>query len=312
MYDRIIVPIEEDAIGRAGNGSLDLVRPLARKLGCELMLLHVHHMQEAPTELEGLPQYRYQGVVESWDERDLEAEAHEVEWLASLAEEVAGAEPDLKVSSRVVHAPLARTLRVGDESVLIVAPSEDVHIDGVGPTILELLRGGGVPILVVPPEVGLLPIRRMLVTMDGSPFSEEILGPALDLARSTGARVSLLEVVTRRGGLRQLLRPGERSAEAAERFLREVRSRIPEAMGSVDVRVVEEGNAAAGIVKESRREDIDLVAMATHGRGGLRRLMLGSVAESVVRGAHIPVLLYRPVGTTADRNHASRPEASVQ
>lgn len=306
MYDRIIVPIEEDAAAPT-----DQTRILARELGCELTLLHVHHMREAPTELEGLPQYRYQGVVESWDDRDLEAEAHEVEWLSSLADEVAAADPELTVSSRVVHAPLARTLGRGDESVLIVAPTADLHIDGVSRTILELLRGGGLPILVCQPELRLLPLRRILIPLDGSAFSEEILGPALDLAQATGARISLLEVVTRRAGVGRLLRSGERSAEAAERFLREIRSRIPQTLGPVDVRVVEQGNAEAGIVRETRREDIDLVAMATHGRGGLRRLVLGSVAESVVRGAQVPVLLYRPVGTGVERNPSSRSEASA-
>jgi len=58
---------------------------------------------------------------------------------------------------------------------------------------------------------------------------------------------------------------------------------------------VEKGNAAAGIVEEARRGDVDVVAMATHGRGGLRRLVLGSVAESVVRGSALPMLLYRPL-----------------
>ena len=312
MYDRIIVPIEESAIG--GDGALEglaQARPLARDLGCELTLLHVHHPQEAPTDLEGLPQFRYQGVIESWDERDLEAEAHEVEWLAALAKEVAEKEPGLTVSSRVAHAPLARTLPVGDESILVVAPSPNVHVDGLSPTVIELLRGSGVPILVCHPDVALLPIRRMLITLDGSSFSGEVLGPALDFARSTGARLSLLEVVTRSGGLVRFLRPGERSAESAERFLREVRSRIPEDYGSVDMRVVEQGNPAAGIVRETRRDDVDVVAMATHGRGGLRKLVLGSVAESVVRGAQTPVLLYRPVGVQSGNTARRRTEASA-
>lgn len=312
MYDRIIVPIEESAMD--GDGALDTLaqaRPLARDLGCELTLLHVHHPQEAPTDLEGLPQYRYQGVVESWDGRDLEAEAHEIEWLAALAEQVAEQEPGLTVSSRVVHAPLARSLVVGDESMLVVAPSPDLHIDGLSRTVLELLRGSGVPILVCHPDMALLPIRRMLITLDGSSFSEEVLGPALDFAKATGARISLVEVVTRSAGLVRFLRPGERSAESAERFLREVRSRIPEAYGSVDVRVVEQGNPAAGIVRESRRDEVDVVAMATHGRGGLRKLVLGSVAESVVRGARTPVLLYRPVGVPAGGAGTERTEAST-
>ena len=303
MYDRIIVPLDE-----GDTASLDQARPLARALGCELTLLHVHHTREAPTELEGLPQYRYQGVVEAWDERDLEAEAHEVEWLTALAEDVSAqdADADCPVSSRVVHAPLSRTLETGDERVLVVAPADDVHLDGLNRTLLELLRGGGVPILVFRPEMDVLPLRRILVTLDGSAFSQEVLDPALELARATDARVSLLEVVTRRSGLIRLLRPGERSAESAERFLRDVRSRIPEDVGAVDVRVVEQGNAAAGIVAETRRSEVDLVAMATHGRGGLRRLMLGSVAESVIRTARVPVLLYRPSGVAVANAPASR------
>lgn len=306
MYDRIIVPIEEGA-----TESMAQACPLARELGCELTLLHVHHPQEAPEELEGLPQYRFQGVVESWDDRDQKAEAHEEEWLAALAAEVAAADPELEVSSRVVHAPLAWSLRSVDESVLVVAPAEDLQIDGLNRTVLELLRGGGVPVLVCHPGVRLLPIRRLLIPLDGSSFSREVLTPALDFARETGAGISLLEVVTRRG-LAGLLRSGDRSAEAAERFLREVRATIPDEYGAVDVRVVEQGNAAAGIVREAQREEVDLVAMATHGRGGLRRLVLGSVAESVVRRANVPVLLYRPAGVEAEQREGSRPRVTAR
>ncbi len=309
MYDRIIVPIEEGGQGAAE--SLDQACPLARALGCELTLLHVHLPREAPEGLEGLPQYRFQGVVERWDARDQEVEAEEAAWLASMAEVVAFRESDLKVSSRVVHAPLARSLREGDERVLVVAPAEDVQLDGLNRTVAALARGGGVPILVCRPDVPLLPIRRMVVTLDGSSFSEEVLAPAVEFARATGARLSLLQVVTRRG-LRGLLRPGEQSAESAEQFLRDVRSRIPEELGPVDVRVVEEGNAAAGIVREARREEVDLVAMATHGRGGLRRVILGSVAESVIRAAEVPVLLYRPMGVEAGSAAPERVEAAAQ
>ena len=292
MYDRIIVPIEESTSA----DSLDHARPLARALGCSLTLLHVHHVKEAPAELEGLPQYRYQGVVESWDEQDHAAEEHEAEWLREMAARVAESEPELKVTSRVVHAPLSRRLREEGEAVLVLAPAGDTHLDGLDRTLRELLRDGDAPLLLFRPEREMLPIRRILVALDGSRFSEEILGPALELATATDARLSLVEVVTRRTGLVGLLRPGDRSPETAERSLREVRGRIPEALGSVDVRVVEMGNAAAGIAAETRREDVDLVAMATHGRGGLRRMLLGSVAESVVRRSHVPVLLYRPRG----------------
>jgi nucleotide-binding universal stress UspA family protein len=275
------------------------VLPLVRKIGCALTLLHVHHTREVPPQLEDLPQFRYQGVVESWNERDHEAEAHEVEWLREIAESVAAEEPGIEVTSRVVHTPLAARLHEVDESVLVLAPAADVHLTGLHPTVREVLHGGGVPVLLTRPDQPVLPLRRILVALDGSDFSVEALEPAMALARVSGARLSLLQVVTRHTGIVRLLRPGEPSAESAERFLRRVRETIPADLGPVDVRVVEKGNAAAGIAEETRRGDVGLVAMATHGRGGIRRLILGSVAESVVRGCPVPVLLYRPAGVDA-------------
>lgn len=307
MYDRIIVPIEEGA----GVESLDQARCLACTLSCTLSLLHVHLAREAPSELEALPQYRYQGVVEAWDERDQEAEEHEQEWLRNLAETLSAEDDRLQVTSEVVHAPISRSLRRPGESVLVVAHAGETVRDGLSPTVLEIVQGGGVPVLVVREGLGLPEIRRILVTLDGSSFSEEVLDPAIELARATEAKVSLLEVVTRHSGLVRLLRPAERSAESAERSLRKIRERIPEELGAVDVRVVEAGNAAAGIAGEARREDIDLVAMATHGRGGMRRLILGSVAESVIRSTQVPVLLYRPLGAL-ERPRSTRLEAAAE
>jgi nucleotide-binding universal stress UspA family protein len=60
----------------------------------------------------------------------------------------------------------------------------------------------------------------------------------------------------------------------------------------IDVRVAE--RVASAILDAAREQHIDLIAIATHGRSGLARLLLGSVADKVVRGATLPVLLYRP------------------
>jgi nucleotide-binding universal stress UspA family protein len=48
------------------------------------------------------------------------------------------------------------------------------------------------------------------------------------------------------------------------------------------------------VLEYAQRESIDLIAMATHGRGGVRRMLLGSVADKVLRGAMTPMLLLRP------------------
>ena len=53
---------------------------------------------------------------------------------------------------------------------------------------------------------------------------------------------------------------------------------------------------ATAILDDASTHGVDLIALATHGRGGLKRLLVGSVADKVVRGATTPVLVYRPVG----------------
>jgi nucleotide-binding universal stress UspA family protein len=296
MYDRIVAPLREGTTVQA----VERPRKLAQALGCELTLLHVHRPRQAPADQEGLTQYRFQHVVETWDARDSEAEAREVEWLGDLADAVAALDPDVDVSSRVVHAPLSRCVGSEDEQLLVVADADGGGDAGLDETIQELIRTCGVPVILLRRGMGLLPIRRILVPMDGSRHSVEALAPAIELARATSAALTLLEVVSQHGALVRFLHPADRSAEAAERSLREISQRVPPELGPVEVRVVEQGNAAAGILMETRRGDVDMVAMATHGRGGLRRLLLGSVAESVVRDSPVPVLVYRPQAVGAD------------
>jgi nucleotide-binding universal stress UspA family protein len=296
MYDRIVVPIEEGS----GIDVLDRPRGLARVLGADLTLLHVHRPREAPSDLEGLTQYRFQHVVESWDGVDTAAEAREAEWLGDLADAVMAQDPGLRVTSRVVHAPLARCVHAEGEQVLAMVPARAAGDDGLDATAQELIRACRIPVLLFQPEMPVLPIRRILVALDGSRFAEEGLPPAVDVARATGARLTLMEVVTRHGALAKLLRPGERTLSAAEESLRDVSGRVPPALGEVDIRVVEDAKPAAGILAEARRQSADLIAMATHGRGGLRRIVLGSVAEEVVRESPVPVLLLRPQSLGVD------------
>ena len=63
-------------------------------------------------------------------------------------------------------------------------------------------------------------------------------------------------------------------------------------------RVVVNQSPAAAILEEARGHEIDLIALETHGRGGLARLCLGRVADKVVRGAQTPVLVHRPQAKT--------------
>lgn len=170
--------------------------------------------------------------------------------------------------------------------VLLVRPSDEATRDGSGD-----------------PAPGSAPaIHRVLVPLDGSPLSEAALDPAIRLARVAGASVRLLRVT----GVHLMIgspyiphaaQEHQVHFEAARReawqYLEGVAERL--AADGVDVAGIDvRDGAAAATILDAARESADLIAMATHGRGGLRRLFLGSVSDKVLRGASLPVLLVRP------------------
>jgi len=82
----------------------------------------------------------------------------------------------------------------------------------------------------------------------------------------------------------------------AEQYLDGVAARLRHRGFTVRTAVIE-GIPAMDVIAYADEHDADVIAMSTHGYGGLKRLLLGSVADKVLRGTHRPVLLYRPVGT---------------
>jgi nucleotide-binding universal stress UspA family protein len=132
--------------------------------------------------------------------------------------------------------------------------------------------------------------ERILVPVDGSGFSEEVLPYALSIARATGAKMSLLRVV-------------ERDSEQDDEVSRQLQT-LAQGIQAETRTVSGRGNVAAAILEESARVRGTLVAMTTHGRSGLAEAMLGSVAHDVVRTGHDPVLVYRPSGRHPRGAHA--------
>ena len=146
-----------------------------------------------------------------------------------------------------------------------------------------------------------LRVRSVLLPLDGSSFAEQALPWAVTIARSARARLRLVLVhqppepppVDRRS--RQLYTRIELALRRSQRdYLRAVAARI-KAGGPLQVTTVTlEGIPAAAISAYTADVGVDLVVMTTHGRGGLERAWLGSVADQLVRGLEIPVLLIRP------------------
>jgi len=138
---------------------------------------------------------------------------------------------------------------------------------------------------------------RILVPTDGSSEGELAVCHALDLAAVHGASVRAIYVVdtARYAGM-----PMETTWEGVGDLLYDdgeaALSTVCDLAADRDVDVetaVVEGSPSREIITQAEETDCDLVVMGTHGRGGIDRLLLGSVAEKVVRGSSVPVLTVR-------------------
>lgn len=152
------------------------------------------------------------------------------------------------------------------------------------------------------------PIHRVLVALDGSPLGERALPPALALARALGAQVVLVRVNDQlplnplEVGLMWEWEPLPSDQQAldemrytAEAYLREVATR--HGLGADEAQtLVLDGAPADRLQEYARLSAIDLIAMSTHGRTGLRRWLYGSVTAKVMHGTDRAMLIVRPPG----------------
>jgi nucleotide-binding universal stress UspA family protein len=138
-------------------------------------------------------------------------------------------------------------------------------------------------------------IRHILVPTDFSAPSQQAMTYAFELAQKVGAKLSLLHVIEVPVYAIEVSLPLEDLEQDARRGLARL---LPEAAAAhVDVtRLVAMGVPYEQILEMATAEQVDLIVMATHGRTGLRRLAMGSVAERVVRMAPCPVLTIRSPG----------------
>ncbi|HEV8310282.1 MAG TPA: universal stress protein [Methylomirabilota bacterium] len=132
-------------------------------------------------------------------------------------------------------------------------------------------------------------MNRVLVPLDGSRLSEAILPLAEALARDYEADVLLVRALRSRDSAEVAVRAQEEAEAYLEGIARGLRLR---GLAGVAWKVWYDAPDRA-IVDAARFNGVDLIAMSTHGRGGLTRLLFGSVAESLVRKAPVPVLLVR-------------------
>ncbi|HQV87808.1 MAG TPA: universal stress protein [Nitrosomonas sp.] len=142
--------------------------------------------------------------------------------------------------------------------------------------------------------------QRILVPIDGSATSERALDEAIKFAQQQNSRIELVHVLEdiwyfdnenylNYAELVQTMR------YSGEKILAQAQNKFLQAGVMVDIRLLEaQGERVANvIINEAKNSLADLIIIGTHGRSGFSRMLMGSIAEGVVRMAHIPILLIR-------------------
>lgn len=151
--------------------------------------------------------------------------------------------------------------------------------------------------------------EKILVPLDGSTLAEAALPVARELQEKFGSEIVLVRAITSvahhmasQAGLYETPSGAAAGVELISQMVEEERKEATEYLRSVEARVssqrradivVEEGDAAHLLIETANQKGAGVIVMSSHGRGGLGRLVFGSVADAVLRESHIPVLLIR-------------------
>jgi nucleotide-binding universal stress UspA family protein len=295
MYRSILVPLDGSL---PSEQALPYAAALARRSGASLQLAYVH----TPLLLgEGI---LYLGTpdVQLWEE--------EKKYLLSVVDRLKKTGLD-KISAHLLEGPIAETLQeqaLGEGCDLVVMTTHGrgpVSRFWLGSVADQLVHRLPIPLFLIrtreetPPPSGEPEVRNLLVALDGTPTAEQILQPAGALAKLMGASCMLLRVVS---AVVPYTVYTETAVDAAlaDKLRAEAHVYLQRLAGSLrdrgipaQTRIITHAHPATAILNEAASGEYDLIALETHGRRGLPRLFLGSVADKVVRGASLPVLVHR-------------------
>lgn len=169
----------------------------------------------------------------------------------------------------------------------------------------SLIRHTTIPVLVVKPPTSYLnpqvskPFRRIVVPLDGSTLAEQILPRVTALATIEEAEITLLNVLIPHSySQKEIVDPSlpwwDKDIAIARQYLFGVAARLRRDGLAVTTDIVVGESIAGAIGDYAGRERADLIAIATHGRGGLTRMVRGSVATAVMHSAKVSMLVLKP------------------
>lgn len=293
MYRSILVPLDGSAFSEH---ALPLALSLARRADAQVHLAHVH-VEPSPlltrvhdSEMRAAEQMYLEGIVQRI----------EATWNVPL-------------TTIMLDGPIVQQLHsymtdsAADLVVMTTHGRGPITRFWLGSVADALIRQTSVPVLLVRPRDQLLDlvhepsINRMLVPLDGSSLAEQVLPYASALGRLTDAEYTLLQAVelpiiaysTEVPTVVMDSMTPEALREYAQNYLDTVADRL-RGQGLRVQTATMINQAAASILTYAQEHAIDMIALETHGRTGLARWILGAVADKVIRGATVPVLVHTP------------------
>lgn len=238
------------------------------------------------------------------------------EYLAKVADEVRrehGVQV-AKVTLQGTPAPaLARYVGEMDPEIVVMTThgAGGIRRAWLGSVADQLVRSLEIPMLIIRPReadqvpAGVAALQEILVALDGSRRAEAALPPAATLALLLRAKLALVRVVQPVVPFTDPVRPfplgfdeelTRLSRAEAQDYLDDVAEWLNAAGVPASAAAVVGSSAFGAIQDAARAPGTGMIALATRGRGGLPRMVLGSVADKLVRGGELPVLVTRPKG----------------
>jgi nucleotide-binding universal stress UspA family protein len=276
-FDKLIIPLDGSTFAEQ---SLSVAESICHAYGAEATLLSV-----APNSVGRWP---FRSVAQNGQIQGGEAERKQyLEQIASRLKKT-GIETGIAIDQGEVAAKIIAFARDSRADLIVMGTHGRSGIERwfIGSIANKTIQYSTTPVLLLRPTTEWRSrwsqFKRLLVTVDGSHASERILPYARAVASQFASEVILLSV------------PEGQVSVAYRTQLQDYLQDLADAFSDDGIKVqaiVSGSGPARTIVQTSEEERADLIMLATHGLGGVKRLMLGSVADRVVRQAHCPIFL---------------------
>lgn len=310
----LLVPVDGS---NASASVMPIAVRIARRLGVSVILARVH--------VPAYPLFMTSSVSELDMKTDRRSREHERAELEEFARQFA--DSDVPVSAELLDGPIVPTLmklaaKRNGRMIVMAAHGRGAFTRALlGSVADEIIRQSDIPVLVCRRKpgndvtVGCEGFRHVLVALDGSARAESVLTYALASAGSA-ARYTLLRVRVPGDVMgfafyaasieRDSLAEEEKHTREADELERKAKELRHEGY-TVHELVTYDAEPSRAILKYSRDHDVDLIALASHGRQGLQRMLHSSVSARVVHGFDGAVLIYTPRAPTAVSGEGSAP-----